>query len=59
MEIDELDVVKLKDGREGTVVHVFDTKDLPRAYEIEFDDGEFETIEEDKISEVIWQLDKH
>ncbi len=59
MKIEELDVVRTKDGREGTVVHVFDTKDLPRAYEIEFDDGELETIEEDKISEVIWKMPAH
>jgi len=40
-------------GREGTVVHIFNVSKLPRAYEVEFDDGEVETIEEDKISEVI------
>ncbi|ABB15838.1 hypothetical protein [Carboxydothermus hydrogenoformans] len=58
-KIDELDVVRTKDGREGTVVHVFDVKDLPKAYEVEFGDGELETIEEDKISEVVWRIIKH
>lgn len=56
MKIEELDVIRTKDRREGTVVHVFDVKDLPKAYEVEFDDGELETIEEDKISEVIWKI---
>lgn len=59
MKIEELDVIRTKDGREGTVVHVFDVKDLPKAYEVEFDDGELETIEEDKISEVIWKISAH
>lgn len=32
MKIEELDVIRTKDGREGTVVHVFDMGDLSRAY---------------------------
>lgn len=56
MKIKELDVLKTKDGREGTVVHVFNIKGLPRAYEIEFDNGELETIEENRVSEVIWRF---
>ncbi|MBT1279312.1 DUF4926 domain-containing protein [Thermoanaerobacter sp. CM-CNRG TB177] len=59
MRIRELDVIKTKDGREGTVVHIFDVIGLPKAYEVEFDDGELETIEEDKISEVIWEMPAH
>jgi len=59
MRIEKLDVIKTRDGREGTVEHIFNVSGLPRAYEVEFDDGELETIEEDKISEVIWQIAKH
>lgn len=59
IKIEELDVIKTKDGREGTVVHIFDVKDFPRAYEVEFDDGEIKTIQEEEISEVIWQMAKH
>jgi len=59
MEIGELDVIKTKDGREGTVVHILDVEDLHRAYEVEFDDGEIKTIQEEEISEVIWQMTKH
>jgi len=58
VRIEELDVIKTKDRREGTVVHIFNVSGLPKAYLVEFDDGELETIEEDKISKVIWQMVK-
>lgn len=56
VNIKEVDVSKTKYGREGTVVHVFGIKGLPRACEIEFDNGELETIEENRVSEVIWRF---
>lgn len=59
MKIEELDVIRTKDGREGTIVHVFKVEDLPQAYEVEFDDGELETIQEDQISQVIWKSSRH
>ncbi|MBM7583175.1 hypothetical protein JOD02_002053 [Caldicoprobacter guelmensis] len=58
MKIEELDVIKTKDGKEGTVVHVFDVKDLPKAYEIEFDNGKLETIPEEQISIIVWKMVK-
>jgi hypothetical protein len=59
MEIDELDVIKLKDGREGTVVHKYPKAIIPQAYEIEFDDGDTETIREDEIDKVLWIAKAH
>lgn len=50
MEINELDVVRLKDGREGTVLMDFDGE----AYEIEFDEST-ETIKANEIEAVIWR----
>lgn len=58
MKIEELDVVKTKDGRVGTVVHVFDVKGLPKAYEVEFNNGKLETIVEDQISLIVWKMEK-
>ncbi|WP_054671739.1 hypothetical protein [Calditerricola satsumensis] len=54
-EIGEFDVVKLKDGREGTVVEVYDVPDFPLAYEVEFDDGSLETVQPSQIDKVIWK----
>ncbi|HHW01903.1 MAG TPA: DUF4926 domain-containing protein [Thermoanaerobacterales bacterium] len=59
MEIDELDVVKLKDVREETVVHKYPAAILPQACEIEFDDGDTETIKEDEIYKVLWIAKAH
>lgn len=53
MEIKEYDLIKTKDGREGTVVLLY-TK--PRkAYEVEFIDsqGETETVEPEQIEKII------
>ncbi|MEG6565677.1 DUF4926 domain-containing protein [Thermoanaerobacterium saccharolyticum] len=58
MEIDVLDVVKLKDGREGTVVHKYHAGVLPQAYEIEFNDNT-ETIKENEIDKVLWRAKAH
>ncbi len=53
--IKEFDVVRLKDGRKGTVVHIYDEPGLPIAYEIEFGSKmELETIEAEKVDKVIW-----
>ena len=54
-EIGEFDVVKLKDGREGTVVEMYNGPSLPLAYEVEFDDGSLETIQSSQIDKVIWK----
>ena len=54
MIIQEHDVVKLKDGREGTVVHIHT---VPRtAYLIETDDPveDWPTVELAEIKEIIW-----
>jgi len=51
----EHDVVRLKDGREGTVVHAFSR---PRtAYLIETSDDmeEWPTVESQEIEAVIWK----
>lgn len=52
---DEFDVIRLADGREGTVVEVYRVPDLPLAYEVEFDEGETETVKPENIKEIIWK----
>ena len=49
------DVVILQDGREGTVVDIYDMPGLPIGYEIEISKTrmELETVEIDKIQKVI------
>ncbi len=42
MKVQELDVVRLKDGREGTIVEVFSGGS---AYMVEFCDGKGRTID--------------
>lgn len=54
-EIGELDVVRLKDGREGTVVEVYNVPNSPLAYEVEFDDSRLETVQLSQIDKVIWK----
>ena len=49
MGIKELDVVKLKDGREGTVVHLYEGS----AAEVDFGET-FETVENEEIIKIIW-----
>ena len=54
-KISEFDVVRLKDGREGTIVEVYRLPDLPLAYEIELDDGELQTVKPEQVEKVIWK----
>jgi len=56
-EIHEFDVVKLKDGREGTVVGVYRLPGLPLAYEVELDDGELETVKPEQIERITWKAE--
>ena len=53
MVINELDCIRLKNGREGTVVMVFTVPNL--AYEVEFDDydGESDDLTETVLPEEI------
>ena len=54
--VSEHSVVRLKDGREGTVVHVCEAQGLPRSYMMEFLDEEFDfvTVAHDQVEAVIW-----
>ena len=52
MDIKECDIVRLKDGREGTVLGIWADG---KAFEIEIDSPELETIEVDQIEEVIYK----
>lgn len=59
----EIDVVRLRDGRVGTIVHEYSKSSIPEdgpeaAYEIEFGDGEYETIEPDDIVEIVHKYSK-
>lgn len=55
IKVKEYDVVRLKDGSEGTVVHIYDVPSLPLAYEIEFGSkGQLETVEATGVDKVIW-----
>jgi len=60
-QVEELDIVRLKDGREGTVLEVFDKPGLPLAYELEFDGPgwQLETVKADQVDKVIWKAPKH
>ena len=57
MKINELDVVRLKDGREGTVVHIYP---CGQAYCVEIADDQGQTLdlvdaEKSDIVEVTWK----
>lgn len=52
-EAKEHEVVKTKDGREGTVVHVYRGS---FAYEVEYDEGEVETVYPEDVVKVVWRL---
>ena len=57
MKINEHDVVRLKDSREGTVVHIYPGK---HAYCVEIVDDQGQTldlvdVEEKDIAEVTWK----
>ena len=55
MHANELDVVKLKSGKEGTVVHVFTDPNLAYLVESNDEDGKLLTIQEDEIESIIWR----
>lgn len=58
VEVKELDVVKIKDSREGTVVHIYDQPELPLAYEVEFGSKmQLETIAAEDVAKVVWRPD--
>jgi len=58
LEINDLDIVRLHDGREGTVVHVYCKRpDKEQGYEIELPmDGGMVTIRQSGIAEVIYRF---
>ncbi|WP_148315462.1 DUF4926 domain-containing protein [Clostridium culturomicium] len=49
-DIKECDIVKLKDGRVGTILGIWSDG---KAYEVEIDSPKLETIEREDIYEVI------
>ena len=55
MTVQEFDVVQLKDGREGTIVHVFTEPQLAYLIEISDKGGSIETFEPEQINKVIWK----
>ncbi len=55
MDIKELSVVKLKDGREGTIVHSFSQPCVAYLIELSSRNGEIETVEPEQIEKVIWE----
>lgn len=60
MTVNEHDVVRLKDGRKGTVVLVYDSPSLAYEVEIVQDDGDSElvTVKPQDIQEVTWSMKK-
>lgn len=51
------DIVRLKDGKEGTVIEVYNIHGLPTGYDLELlDKEEIITITEDQIEEIIWEM---
>ena len=59
-DVDMFDVVILKDGREGTVVEIYDKPGLPIGYEVEISHTEMElvTVHIDRIEKVIYKAPK-
>ncbi|NLW90000.1 MAG: DUF4926 domain-containing protein [Syntrophomonadaceae bacterium] len=57
-DIDELDVVQLKDGRECTILEIFQIEGDKPDYLVEFSDGETDLAEIsfDQVGKVIWKL---
>ena len=55
-KVKENSVVRLADGRDGTVVHVHDSAGLPLAYIMEFLNEEFDfaTVTHDQVEAVLW-----
>jgi len=57
--INEHDVVRLKNGRRGTVVHIYSLRQgLPQAYEVVLfpGDGDLVTVLHDDVVEVVWRV---
>ncbi|GAA0817680.1 MULTISPECIES: DUF4926 domain-containing protein [Clostridium] len=52
LQIEECDIVRLKDGREGTVLGIWADGE---AYEIELDPPELETIKKEEIEKIIYK----
>ena len=52
LQIEECDIVRLKDGREGTVLGIWADGE---AYEIEINTPEVETISKNQIEKVIYK----
>jgi hypothetical protein len=52
MIIKECDVVRLKDGREGTILGIWAEG---KAYEVELNPPELETVEAEQIEKVIYK----
>ena len=52
LQIEECDIVRLKDGREGTVLGIWGNEE---AYEIEQNPPELETREKEKIEKIIYK----
>lgn len=60
LDVGMFDVVQLKDGREGTVVEIYEVPAEPTGYEIEISDSEMElvTVTADGIDAVTWKSPK-
>ncbi|AEE98035.1 hypothetical protein [Mahella australiensis] len=56
-KIKQFDIVRLIDGREGTVLEIYDFSNRPRGYDIELSEqeGEIVTVTDEQIDEVIWE----
>lgn len=56
-KIKQFDIVRLKDGREGTVLEIYDFSNLPRGYDIESSEqeGEIATVTDEQVDEIIWE----
>lgn len=55
MEVAEHDVVRLKDGREGTIVHVFSSPRVAYLIETDEDMEKWPTVEPPDIEKIIWK----
>jgi len=55
MRPQEYDVVKLKSGEEGTIVHIFKVPDTAYLIESKEEDGKLLTIKEEDIDSIIWK----
>ena len=55
-KVEDLSVVRLMDGRKGTVVMVYDMPGKPLAYEVESsaENGNLWTVPHDQVESVLW-----